>query len=91
MKILPRSNPPTGAPPVLARILFSGMVPTMAARRPPTWLDIELPSKLSQVLPKDVETNRYYRRDDDLPEEVLEEDQRAHHRQPDVGTAYEPG
>src|SRR5918998_100309 len=32
---------PTGAPPVSARILFSGIVPTMTAGRPPTWLGIE--------------------------------------------------
>src|SRR5215207_1722437 len=91
MKIPPRSNPPTGAPPMLARILFSGIVPRMTAGRPPTWLGIELPPKLSQVLPEDVEANRHHRQDDDLPEEVLEEDQGAHHRQPYVGTAYEFG
>src|SRR5215211_5437079 len=48
-------------------------------------------SELPQVLPQYVESDTQDRKDYDLPEEVLEEDQGAHDRQRDVDTDYEPG
>src|SRR5215210_6650834 len=43
--------------------------------------------ELSQVVPQDVEAHAEHRRNDHLPEELVEEDQRRDHRQPDVDAA----
>src|ERR671911_457750 len=46
-------------------------------------------SQLAQVVPEDVEADHEHRRDDELPEELVDEDERGDHGQPDVGAAHQ--
>src|SRR5215204_5898334 len=46
-------------------------------------------SDLTQVVPEHVEADYEHGRDDELPEELVDEDERGDHGQPDVGAAHQ--
>src|SRR5919112_3680103 len=46
-------------------------------------------SQLTQVVPEYVEADHEHRRDDERPEELVDEDERGYHGQPDVGAAHQ--